>query len=224
MPYYKVTLNFTFTTEIQDLGDLKHDGWEYEEYGEPSEDRPLKGKEGETKEQVFERKKQAFARTMAYYQEHDVVEYIQEVPAMDFIGELMLDHKVLTAEWIPGEFQMEIVLRSEMEALDLANDLRNQALEDCLYGKGYEYGWELFTRGPGGETLAYGDSMSDFWFYGLVDYRWNEIRVEEDENYERCAGCGTWYPEGEMDSCPGYGNYCTRACGPAGYGRDYWRD
>jgi hypothetical protein len=46
----------------------------------------------------------------------------------------------------------------------------------------------------------------------------------EEEEWEKCNGCGKWYPEGEIDSCPGYGSYCSRACGPSGYARDYGRD
>jgi hypothetical protein len=46
----------------------------------------------------------------------------------------------------------------------------------------------------------------------------DECQVEE---MERCNGCGKWYPEGDMDSCPGYGSYCSRDCGPSGYARDY---
>jgi hypothetical protein len=44
---------------------------------------------------------------------------------------------------------------------------------------------------------------------------------EEEEEMERCAGCGKWEPVGSMDSCSGYGNYCSRSCGPAGYYREY---
>ena len=42
----------------------------------------------------------------------------------------------------------------------------------------------------------------------------------EEEEYERCNGCGRWEPVGEMDHAAGYGKYCSRNCGPAGYGRD----
>lgn len=45
---------------------------------------------------------------------------------------------------------------------------------------------------------------------------------DEEEEMEQCRGCGEWYPEGDMDSCPGYGNYCSRMCGPAGEARDCW--
>ena len=47
---------------------------------------------------------------------------------------------------------------------------------------------------------------------------------QREEELERCTGCGTWYPEGEMDSCPGYGSYCSRSCGPSGYARDFGTD
>lgn len=46
----------------------------------------------------------------------------------------------------------------------------------------------------------------------------------EEEEWEQCTGCGKWEPEGSMDSSVGYGKHCSRACGPAGYARDYERD
>lgn len=44
---------------------------------------------------------------------------------------------------------------------------------------------------------------------------------EEEEEYERCCGCGRWEPVGQMDHAAGYGTYCSRDCGPSGYARDY---
>ena len=52
----------------------------------------------------------------------------------------------------------------------------------------------------------------------------NVPQCEEEEDEERCSGCGTWYPAGEMDSCGGYGKYCSRECGPSGYARDFGYD
>ena len=48
----------------------------------------------------------------------------------------------------------------------------------------------------------------------------NEKEEEEEEEYERCNGCGRWEPVGQMDHAAGYGRYCSRDCGPSGYGRD----
>lgn len=45
----------------------------------------------------------------------------------------------------------------------------------------------------------------------------------DPDNWEKCSGCGGWEPAGSMDHCSGYGYYCTRACGPAGYASDYRR-
>jgi hypothetical protein len=46
----------------------------------------------------------------------------------------------------------------------------------------------------------------------------DECQVEE---MERCNGCGKVEEAGSMDSSPGYGFYCSRACGPSGYAKDY---
>jgi hypothetical protein len=35
--------------------------------------------------------------------------------------------------------------------------------------------------------------------------------------YETCAGCGAEHAEGLMDFAIGYGNFCSRACGPSGH-------
>lgn len=65
--------------------------------------------------------------------------------------------------------------------------------------------------------------VSDPWNWSRADYvDWNVRNHVCHCEEEQCVGCGKWYPEGEMDSCPGYGTYCSHACGPAGEERDPW--
>jgi hypothetical protein len=45
---------------------------------------------------------------------------------------------------------------------------------------------------------------------------------EEAEEMDRCVGCGTYYPAGDMDHSSGYGFHCSRACGPAGESSDWF--
>jgi len=70
--------------------------------------------------------------------------------------------------------------------------------------------------------------IADPWNWSRAEYKdWtvkkNVCHCDEsqEEETEQCDGCGKWYPEGEMDSCPGYGFCCTRDCGPSGYARDH---
>jgi hypothetical protein len=62
--------------------------------------------------------------------------------------------------------------------------------------------------------------VADPWNWERADYV--DWAAQNYEEMERCNGCGTWYPEGEMDSCEGYGKYCSRRCGPAGEARSWY--
>jgi hypothetical protein len=73
--------------------------------------------------------------------------------------------------------------------------------------------------------------VSDPWNWAradLIDWtRQGQCECEEcvgyeEEEMEQCRGCGKWYPEGDMDSCSGYGTYCSRMCGPAGEANDWF--
>ena len=57
---------------------------------------------------------------------------------------------------------------------------------------------------------------------GPVADGWNWFRAEGVDltiRTETCTGCGKVDDLGTMDFFQGYGTYCTRACGPAAYGR-----
>jgi hypothetical protein len=59
--------------------------------------------------------------------------------------------------------------------------------------------------------------VADPWNWSRADCKDLTVREEVDS----CTGCGAPHSVSEMDSCPGYGYYCSHACGPAGYD---WRN
>lgn len=74
------------------------------------------------------------------------------------------------------------------------------------------------AQGPHEDIIG----VADPWNWSRADYV--DLALPEEEEMERCSGCGRWEPAGDMDSCSGYGKYCSRGCGPAGYASDYCRD
>jgi hypothetical protein len=76
--------------------------------------------------------------------------------------------------------------------------------------------------------LAPGANAEEYWFYcgfcetatkdgaGFCDEHCQRC-YERGVGKERCAGCGKVEEEGSMDHASGYGYYCTRKCGPAGW-------
>ena len=82
-----------------------------------------------------------------------------------------------------------------------------------------------------GEQGPYEDiiGVADPWNWSRADYVDHAANYQfcdcseccPEEEMERCSGCGRWEPAGDMDHSAGYGRYCSRGCGPAGYG---WRD
>jgi ABC-type Fe3+/spermidine/putrescine transport system ATPase subunit len=174
MKQYKVTLNFTFATIHDDVNDVECDDYTI----------LMKNEEGETietEEEAYERKKVAFLRTQLYYEKHDVIDYIKESTAKSFIDELYpVDMEIVSAEWTPGEYQLQMVVRSELSAEEIEESLRNEPLEDGIYEGTGDSGWQIWTRGPNDEVVGTDDwDMTDFWVYGESDYRNNEILVEE---------------------------------------------
>ena len=73
-------------------------------------------------------------------------------------------------------------------------------------------------QGPYEDILG----MADPWNWSRADYK--DLTVPEEQEMESCSGCGCVEPVGEMDYTSGYGAYCSRECGPAGYVRDCARD
>jgi hypothetical protein len=72
-----------------------------------------------------------------------------------------------------------MLVESDETAEDLREDLEMNSLEDGEYEACGNTAWKVFTRGPNGEPLGPPWDMKDFWEYGLVDYRNNEIVIEE---------------------------------------------
>ena len=56
--------------------------------------------------------------------------------------------------------------------------------------------------------------VADPWNWSRADYV--DLAAKEEEEVDVCRGCGNTDAVGTMDSCPGYGTYCSRKCGPAG--------
>ena len=168
MKQYKVTLNFTFTTLHDDVNDVEWDDW------------PVL-LENETEEEAYARKKAAHARTQAYYEKHDVISYIKESTAKEFIEELYpVDMEIKSAEWTPGQYQIQMVVESDLSRDEIEESLRNEPLEDGIYEGAGDSGWQIWTRGPKEEKVGTnGWDMTDFWVYGESDYRQNEILVVE---------------------------------------------
>lgn len=162
MKQYKVILNFTFEPHCCDVED------EYDSDGEMIE------KKGEKKEQY-----EAFQRTDAYFQEHDIEEYIKENDAFPFVEYLPCDGEVVSAKWVPDKFAIEMVVDTEQTAEELEEDLRGNSLEDGEYEACGDTGWIVMTRGPKNERFGPPWDMKNFWEYGLTDYRSNPMTIEE---------------------------------------------
>lgn len=124
-------------------------------------------------------KKAAFDRTDAYFVEHNVVDYIKENSAMEAVESLFCNSEVKSAEWDPEKFALHMIVESEEDAEALREDLERNSLEDGEYEACGDTAWILFTRGPNGERLGPPWDMKNFWEYGLVDYRYNEIDIQE---------------------------------------------
>ena len=174
MNQYKVTLNFTFTPLHPDVNDVEAD----DAYLVKTDEE---GEEIETQEEAFERKKAAHARTHAYYKKHDVISYIKESTAKGFIEELYpVDMEIVSAEWTPGKYQIQMVVKTDLTKEEVEETLQNESLEDGVYEGAGDSGWQIWTRGINEEKVGtHGWDMTDFWVYGESDYRQNEILVEE---------------------------------------------
>jgi hypothetical protein len=120
----------------------------------------------------------AFSRTKAYYDEHDIVDYIKTNSAMDMVECIFCDAEVKSAEWDNDAFAIHMVVESDQTTEELREDLEMNSLEDGEYEACGESGWILFTRGPNGEIFYGGEGSEDVWEYALVDYRDNDIEIE----------------------------------------------
>jgi hypothetical protein len=165
MKQYKVTLNLTFEREDPDLDETVGD--EYDEENELDMEE--------------KRKKDAYERTEAYFEENDVEDYIKEVDAFGFVEYTILHGEVISAEWDKKKFAVHMIVDTEDSKEELINGLRWNSLEDGEYEGCGNTGWIVMTRGPKGEEFGADGNwdMKDTWVYGLTDYRRNKIEVVE---------------------------------------------
>lgn len=155
MPTFQVTLNFSFE---------RHHSDDEEEY--------------ESTRTSKRKQKDAFALTDNYYEEHDVVQYIKQHDAREFVEFILSDGEILWAHWDHHLFAIHMMIETQQTAEELREDLQTTSLEDGEYESCGETGWVLFTRGDKGEVFD-GTMPSDAWEYGLTDYRENPILIEE---------------------------------------------
>jgi hypothetical protein len=166
MKQYKVTLNLTFEKVDPDLDESVN----YEDYDEENE-----------MDMEEKRKREAFDRTDAYFEENDVGDYVKEVDAFDFTEYTVHNGDVISAEWDKKKFAVHMIVDTTQSKEELIEDLRWNSLEDGEYEGCGNTGWIVMTRGPKGEEFGEDGKwdMEDFWVYGLTDYRKNKIEVVE---------------------------------------------
>lgn len=156
MTKYQITINLTFSPHHWDDVHSTYD---------------------ETRKESKARKA-AFERTDAYYQKHDIIDYIKaNNTAMDMVECVFCEAEVLSAEWDREAFAIHMVVEADQTAEELREDLEMNSLEDGEYEACGESGWILFTRDEEGRPYMGGMGSEDIWEYGLVDYRQNPIVV-----------------------------------------------
>jgi hypothetical protein len=157
MTKFQVPLNFSFEAHY----------WDHEELDDDEDSKEAREKE------------EAYARTDAYYESHDIEDHVKSNDAMDFVSTLVYDGEILSAEWDKDKFAIHMVVETDQTAEELEEDLRDNSLEDGEYEACGDTGWVVMTRGPDGEAYAYPMEIRDFWEYGLTDYRDNPIEIVE---------------------------------------------
>jgi hypothetical protein len=164
MKQYSVTLNFTFTPHGCDVME------EYDDEGDPL---PMEGEE--------KQKYDAYQRTDDFFEKNDIVKYIKQNDAFGFVDNILCDGEVVSAHWFKEKFAIEMIVDTKQTAEELEEDLRSNSLEDGEYEACGETGWLVFTRGKNGEAVGHDGKwdMTDFWEYGLTDYRDNPIEIKQ---------------------------------------------
>jgi hypothetical protein len=122
---------------------------------------------------------EAIERTDDYYAKNNITDYIKTFDAFGLVEYVCCEGEVLSAEWDKEKFQIHMVVDADGTADELVEELEMNSLEDGEYEACGETGWLIFTRGPNGEVYDGDWEKKDFWAYGLMDYRWNPIVVEE---------------------------------------------
>ncbi len=123
----------------------------------------------------------AFQRTDEYYEKNNIIKHIKKNDALGFVESVVCDGEVVSAKWLKDKFAIEMIVDTEQTAEELEEDLRNTSLEDGEYEACGETGWIVFTRGKNGEEVGHDGkwNMTDFWEYGLTDYRNNPIAIKQ---------------------------------------------
>lgn len=153
MNQFKVTLNFTFEKHYPEELDVDKE-LEYEV-------------------------EEAFARTDTYYEKHDIVQYIKQNDALAFVECVLCDGEIVSAEWLPDTFAIQMVVDTDQDEEELEEDLRATSLEDSEYEACGETGWIVMTRDKDGNAFGPPWDMNGFWEYGLTDYRRNPIKIQK---------------------------------------------
>jgi hypothetical protein len=187
MPRYNCTLNFTFERRYGEHDEyLDHlDAKEYEDSyadsdaGSEKEDALSDATDLDEFSPEVKAEAEAFRRTDIYYRTHRIEDHVKSNHAFSFVEYVCCDGEVISAEWDKKKFQIHMVVETEQTKEQLIEDLRSNSLEDGEYEACGDTGWVVFTRGKNGEIFNGGLDMSDFWPYGLTDYRDNPIEVEE---------------------------------------------
>lgn len=150
MQKYTITLNFSFNKNDVDDDELS----EYEQS-----------------------KKEAFARTDAYYEKNSLEQYIKSMDAYDMVEFIGCDREIHSAEWDVEKFAIHLVIETDQDKEEILKEYKMNSLEDGEYEGCGDSGWILFTRGPEGEVYDCGEQSWDAWEYGLLDYRQNPIEI-----------------------------------------------
>ena len=171
MNTYRVTLNFTFA---------KH--YAGDEYSQREDALP-----NMTKKESKKVKREAYERTDAYYEEHNIEDYIKSLQsAMGFVETLWFDEEeLLGAEWDAERFAIHMTIKTDKTPDEIRDELESNSLEDGEYEACGETGWLIFTRREGNIPWHGEWDVKDVWEYGLTDYRDNPIDVVKVEEPPR---------------------------------------
>jgi hypothetical protein len=173
MPRYNVTLNLTFAREYGEHDDYL-DRMDCLDEDSDSDAGSEDSFSSETRRQAL-----AFRRTDAYFQEHSIEEHVKSNDAFSFVEFVCCDGEVVSAEWDKEKFQIHMVVETTQTKEELIRDLESNSLEDGEYEACGDTGWIVMTRGPNGELFDSPWDTTNYWCYGLTDYRRNPIEVEE---------------------------------------------
>jgi hypothetical protein len=151
--YFKVTLTLTFTPHYGSSEELEMENRSWFK---------------ETKEEFNKRVKDYEATDAKFNSYEKIVAHVKSNHPLDFI-EYIPEHEVVSAEWDPNDFKIHFTIRVE-DPKETVENIRSwidmHSLEDGQYESCGDNGWTV-------KTLA--ETME----YGLTDYRYSPITIEE---------------------------------------------